>query len=81
MHKEVMSFKLLVRLCENGGMRCKSEFLVFLGLKHAWYLWKMTCVCIRKRVLGLLKVMSTSYKQFAMLLDFQEKWENKFLYT
>ena len=66
---------------KNGKFWCvfgDYVFLVFSGLKHAWDLWKITCVCISKMSWVLERVRGTSYRLIAMLPDFKEKWENKF---
>ena len=68
-----MSFKFLVSLCENGGMRCDYELLVFLGVKHSCLLWKMVCISISKRIGVVWTIKSTSFQLIARLLDFEEK--------
>ena len=73
-----MSFKFLVSLCENGGMICEYELLVFLGVKNSCNLLQMVCISISKRIGVHWQVRSTSYKLLARLLDFQEKRETKF---
>ena len=73
-----MSFKFLVSLCENGGMRCDSEILVFLGVNPLSILWQMVCISIRKRIGVVWTIRSTSFQLIARLLDFEEKWETKF---
>ena len=50
----------------------------FLGVKHTWVLCQMVCVSISKESWVVWQVRSTSFKLIARLLDFEEKWENKF---
>ena len=49
-HEQIMSFKFLVNLCENGSVKCDYEFQVLSRLEHSCVCIKMVCVCINKSV-------------------------------